>query len=151
MYLRISNDMVDDLAIGDIMFATTVPILNKLEHWRDWWTYIKGLALHRNVWKYIDPDDDTITEEEPIEPTLPVPAKAFIDMDETERFVWQLKSEHYDRLERKYDKEHDGLTAVLIAIWTTAGQNHRFAFQRYASVRQLLIKLRDRIAPLEDW
>jgi hypothetical protein len=72
-------------------------------------------------------------------------------MDESERFVWQLKSEHYDRLERKYDKEHDGLTAVLIAIWTTAGQNHRFAFQRYASVRQLLIKLRDRIAPLEDW
>jgi hypothetical protein len=38
-------------------------------------------------------------------------------MDVTERFVWQLKSEHYDRLERKYDKEHDGLTAVLIAIW----------------------------------
>jgi hypothetical protein len=72
-------------------------------------------------------------------------------MDESERFVWQLQSEHYDRLERKYDKEHNGLTAVWIAIWTTVGQNHRFVFRRYASVRQLLIKLRDIIAPLEDW
>ncbi|RHZ45598.1 uncharacterized protein CDV56_104515 [Aspergillus thermomutatus] len=117
----------------------------------EWFVCIKGLALQTGVWEYIDPDDETITKEKPVKPTLPVPAKDFMDMDESDRFVWQLESEHYDRLARIYREERDGLAAVWNAIQTTVSQNHRFVFRRYVSVRQLLIKLRNWIAPREDW
>ncbi|KAG2026674.1 hypothetical protein GB937_001460 [Aspergillus fischeri] len=140
--------MLADLAIPDTMFAKIVLVLDKPDDWRDWWVYMKDLALHRNIWKYTDPDDETITKEKPVEPTLPVPAKASIDMDETEQFVWQLESEHVIDWSAQGARRPDScLDCYLDHRWP----EHRFVFRRYASERQLLIKLRDRIAALESW
>ncbi|GIJ99471.1 hypothetical protein Aspvir_001603 [Aspergillus viridinutans] len=137
MYLSTSNGMSDYVVNPNTMFATKVPILDKSDGRWTWFVYIKGLALRRKVWKYIYPEDETITNEEPVEPTRPVPTKAFKDMNEGEQFAWEMESEGYYRLKRIYYEELDGLTTVWTAMWNTVSENHRFAFRRNPSDRTM--------------
>jgi hypothetical protein len=132
-------------------FAGKVPVLNGPSNWYPWFVYIKGLALQNEVWKYIDPDDETITREKqkPVEPTRPVATKDFADMDQDEELAWEMELLEYNRLKRIYDEDVDGLRAVKFAIRQTVGENNWFYVYRgpNVSVRRLLIRLEEEIQP----
>lgn len=69
-------------------------------------------------------------------------------MNESEQFAWEMEILEYNRLKRIYDEEVDGLRAVRIAMRNTVSEIHWFhIFRPSISVRRLLIKLHDRIAP----
>jgi hypothetical protein len=130
------------------MSATKVPIV--LDTPDDWWTwsaYIKGLAKRRGVWKYIDPDDETITIEEPVEPTIPVPAKPFIHMNSDDRWAWQQECKLYEWSYKIYERERNAMTAMWTTIQASVGQNHRHILNMDISERQRMIKLRDKLKP----
>ncbi|RLL96527.1 hypothetical protein CFD26_106786 [Aspergillus turcosus] len=142
--------MSDYVIRPNTWFANKVPILDGPEDWWRWLVYIKGLALQNEVWRYIDPDDETITREKqkPVEPTRPVATKDFADMDQDEELAWEMELLEYNRLKRIYDEDVDGLRAVQLAIQNTIGEINWFhVYRRNISVRRLLIRLHDRIQP----
>jgi hypothetical protein len=74
------------------------------------------LAEQKRVWKYIDLDNKIITIEKLVEPIMPQPTKPIETMTSDERSAWQEVSRHYDRQERKFDKDVNGLSNVWQAI-----------------------------------
>ncbi|KAF7171659.1 hypothetical protein CNMCM6106_006059 [Aspergillus hiratsukae] len=133
------------------VYATEVPILDGPDDWEPWRVYIKSVALQNEVWKYIDPWDETITREKPVEPTRPVATKDVADMDQDEELAWEMELLEYNRLKRIYDEDFDGLSRVRLAILNTVSQNHPFYHRKSISVRRLIIKLQERIGSMLAW
>jgi hypothetical protein len=132
----------------DLMSATKVPIvLDKPDDWWAWSAYIRGLAKRKGVWKYIDPDDGTITLEEPVEPRIPIPAKPFDQMDSNDRWAWQQESKLYDWSYRIYERDRNAMMAIWTAIQTSVSQNQRYILNLDISERQRMIRLRDKLKP----
>jgi hypothetical protein len=132
----------------DLMWATKVPIvLDKPDDWWAWSSYIKGLAKRKGVWKYIDPDDETITIEEPVDPTIPIPAKPFNQMNADDRWAWQQESKLYDWSYRIYERDRNAMMAIWTAIQTSVSQNQRYILNLDISERQRMIRLRDKLKP----
>lgn len=122
-------------------------VLDRPDDWWAWIGYIQTLAKQRRVWKYVNPDNQTITVEEPVEPFMPQPAKPIDKMTSDERLAWQEISRHYDREERKFDKDANSLSTVWQAIQSTVSHNHWHIIKKQETVRQTLIKLRDKVKP----
>ncbi|PKX91309.1 uncharacterized protein P174DRAFT_344158, partial [Aspergillus novofumigatus IBT 16806] len=140
--------MPDYSITTDSMPTQRVPIvLDRPDDWWAWTGYIQTLAEQKRVWKYVDPDDQTIAVEKPVEPIMPQPAKPIDKMTSDERSAWQEISRHYDREERKYDKDANGLSVVWQAIQSTVSHNHWHIIKKRETVRQTLIKLRDKMKP----
>ncbi|KAL3412822.1 hypothetical protein V8F44DRAFT_596665 [Aspergillus fumigatus] len=97
--------------------------------------------------KYIDPDDETITIEEPIEPPIPEPARPFKELTPNERAVWRCQMMLHERAERKFERDLDGLIAVRQAILSTVSRHHWHIVKRPETVRQTIIKLRAKRKP----
>lgn len=127
---------------------TTVPVvLDKPDDWWAWSAYIKELAGWKDVWKYIDPDDETITIEKPVKPTKPIPSKPFDQMDSTDQFVWQEECREYDWAYRKYEEERNGMMTIWMVIQSSVSPKHRHILIQTISERQRMIKLRDKLKP----
>ncbi|PKX90760.1 uncharacterized protein P174DRAFT_335824, partial [Aspergillus novofumigatus IBT 16806] len=131
-----------------LVSATNVPmVLDKPDDWLAWSAYIKGLAGRKGVWNYIDPDDETITIEELVEPTIPIPAKAFNEKDANDRWAWQQESKLYDWSYRIYERDPNAMMATWTAIQTSVSRNQRYILNLDISERQRMIKLRDKLKP----
>ncbi|EAW20349.1 uncharacterized protein NFIA_099850 [Aspergillus fischeri NRRL 181] len=140
--------MPDYAITTDFMSTQRVPIVLDLpDDWWAWIGYIQTLAEQKRVWKYIDPDDKTITVEKPVEPIMPQPAKPFDRMTSDELSAWRDIAWQYDCEERMFDKDEDGLSIVWQAIESTVSHHHWHIIRKRETVRQKLIKLRDKMKP----
>jgi hypothetical protein len=122
----------------------TQKVLTVLDCPDDWWAwigYIEMLAEQKRVWKYINPDDKTITIEKPVELIMPQPTKPIKMMTLDEQSAWQEVSRHYDRQERKFNKDANSLSNVWQAIQLTVSNNHWHITRKKQTVRQMLIQL----------
>ncbi|PKX89920.1 uncharacterized protein P174DRAFT_434357 [Aspergillus novofumigatus IBT 16806] len=133
--------MPDYSITTDSVPTQRVIILDRPDDWWAWIGYIQMLAEQKWVWKYVDPDNQTIAVEKLAEPVMPQPAKLINKITLDEQSAWQEISRHYDHEERKYDKDANSLSIVWQAIQSMVSHNHWHIIKKQEMVRQTLIKL----------
>jgi hypothetical protein len=142
------------------MATSTQITLNGIKDWDDWIEVIRTAALGADIWDLINPSKSKTSIQrlepplrpEPLDVKPPVagqPPTTFskLSVDEKEQ-LRQLQSDYnYDR--KEYDRKRKALADVRIRIVESLKRDYISYTHNCETVHDLLVKLKERIAPTD--
>jgi hypothetical protein len=142
------------------MSASTQIILNGMKDWDDGIKVIWTTALGADIWDLINPNELKANIPQLTQPTRPEPSDikrpaagepptvySRLSTDEKEQ-LRQLQADYtYDR--KEYDRKRKALAEIRIRIVETIKRDYVAYTHKCNTVYDMLVKLKDRIAPTD--
>ena len=128
-------------------------ILRSQNDWRAWYDNIKTLAVSREVWSHINPDQTHVFEpQKPIEPAFHLVKAGVTSIQEftpEDYEMWRRLLKDYDRRLAIYEKTKQNISQIRTFIRGSVPKQHHHYIYNKASVFDEVKALRDRFAPSE--
>jgi len=142
------------------MSTPTQIILNGMKDWDDWIEVNRTTALASDIWDLINPDELKANIPQLTQPTRPEPsdvkppevgqlptAYSMLSTDEKEQLRLLQSDYTYDR--KEYDRKRKALADIRIRVVETIKRDYVSYTHKCATVHDMLVKLKDRIAPTD--